>query len=157
MPVDKDEFRSALSHFASSVTVVTARGADQTPCGLTVSAFSSLSLEPPLILICIEKRASIHEHLKEGSYFAVNILAEDQEIISRRFASKDPERFSGVGYSPSPAGAPFLDGALAHIECRVVSAYEGGDHTIFLGEVETAGTKEGKPLIYFRGGYSGLT
>ena len=156
MPVNKDEFRTALSHFGSSVTVVTAQGADGTPRGLTVSAFSSLSLEPPLILICIEEKASIHDTLKEGDYFAVNILAEDQEVISRRFASRDPDRFAGIGYSAGVTGAPLLEGALAHLECRRKEAYPGGDHTIFIGEVESIGTKEAKPLIYFRGGYARL-
>jgi len=156
MPVGKDEFRTALSHFGSSVTVVTTNDEHQKPRGLTVSAFSSLSLEPPLVLICIEKRASIYQHLKEGGYFAVNILAEDQEIISRRFASRDPDRFSGVGYSHGTSGTPLLDGALAHMECRITAAHEGGDHTIFIGEVEATSTKEGKPLLYFRGGYSRL-
>ena len=88
MPVSKDEFRRALGHFASGVTVITAKSSDGDMRGLTVSAFSSLSLDPPLVLICIEKRASLHDHLAEGDAFAVNILAEDQELISRRFASK---------------------------------------------------------------------
>jgi flavin reductase (DIM6/NTAB) family NADH-FMN oxidoreductase RutF len=156
MPVNKDEFRAALSHFGSGVTVVTAKAADGTPRGLTVSAFSSVSLEPPLILVCIEHRASLHDLLKQGEYFAVNILAEDQEVISRRFASRDPDRFSGVGYSSGTTGAPLLDAALAHLECHKTQAYDGGDHTIFLGEVESTTTKEGKPLIYFRGGYAAL-
>jgi flavin reductase (DIM6/NTAB) family NADH-FMN oxidoreductase RutF len=156
MPVNKDDFRAALSHFASGVTVVTAAASDGTPRGLTVSAFSSLSLEPPLILVCIEHRASLHDVLKDAEFFAVNILAEDQEVISRRFASRDPDRFSGVGYAIGATGAPLLDAALAHLECRKTQAYAGGDHTIFLGEVEGTATKEGKPLIYFRGGYAAL-
>lgn len=153
MAVTKDEFRQALGHFASSVTVVTSKCEDSQMRGITVSAFSSLSLEPPLIIICIDKRASLHEHLAEGRYFAVNILAEDQELISRRFASKEADRFEGVGFAEGLTGAPVLDGVLAAIECRVTQAYPGGDHTIFVGEVEATRVSEGKPLAYFRGGY----
>ena len=93
MPVSKDEFRSALGRFASGVTVVTTRSKDDKPSGITVSSFASVSLEPPLILVCIDKRASIHEILEEGHHFAVNVLAENQEVLSRRFASKDADRF----------------------------------------------------------------
>src|SRR3954451_7258752 len=99
MPVNKDEFRSALSRFASGVTVVTTRAEDRQPSGLTVSSFASLSLEPPLVLVCIDKRATIHNLLVEGRYFAVNVLAEGQEILSRRFASRVEDRFSGTGYT----------------------------------------------------------
>src|SRR5512144_744755 len=98
MPVTKDEFRSAMSRFASGVTVVTARNESGRPNGITVSAFSSLSLDPPLVLVCIDKRSSIHALLVEGRHFAVNMLAEEQEVISRRFASRDGDRFSGTGY-----------------------------------------------------------
>ena len=156
MPVSKEEFRAALGHFASSVTVITLKGEDGGVYGLTVSAFSSLSLNPPLVLICIEKNASLHPHLREGSYFGVNILAEDQEMISRRFASKEPDRFSGIGYVRAANASPLIDGALAHLECRITAAYPGGDHTIFVAEVESTGLKEGRPLTYFRGGYNRL-
>lgn len=156
MPVTKDEFRSAMSRFASGVTVVTMKDADSRAQGITVSAFTSLSLEPPLVLVCIDKRASLHNHLVEGAHFAVNILAEDQELISRRFASRDEDRFSGTGYREGITGAPLLEGALGHIECRVVHVYPGGDHSVIVGEVETANVTDGKPLVYFRGGYARL-
>jgi flavin reductase (DIM6/NTAB) family NADH-FMN oxidoreductase RutF len=115
-----------------------------------------LSLEPCLVLVCIDKRASVHEYLYEGKHFAVNILAEDQEHVSRRFASKEQDRFNGTGYSEGANGAPLLDGALAYIECRVVHTYPGGDHTIVVGEVESVRIAEHKPLAYYRGGYSQL-
>jgi len=156
MAVGQDEFRTALGHFASGVTVVTTAGDDGHLRGITVSAFSSLSLDPPLVLICVEKRASIYDHLKEGGFFAVNMLAEDQELISRRFATKDTDRFDGIGYITGATGCPILTGTLAFVECRIVNLYPGGDHTIFVGEVEAMGTTEGKPLAYFRGGYSKL-
>src|SRR5438876_9020129 len=137
MPVSKDDFRIALSRFVSGITVVTVLDRENRPVGITVSAFSSLSLEPPLVLACIDKRASVHAHLTEGSHFAVNILAQDQEHLSRRFASKDLDRFNGAGYREGVSGAPLLEGALAYIECRVVHIYPGGDHTIVVGEVES--------------------
>src|ERR1041384_6569836 len=119
MPISKDDFRAALGRFVSGVTVVTARGDDDRPVGMTVSAFASVSLEPPLILACIDKRASVHGRFSEGSYFAVNILSEDQEHLSRRFASKDQDRFNGTRYTESVTGPPLLEGALAYLECRV--------------------------------------
>ena len=154
MAVGKEEFRRALGHFASGVTVVTSSGEDNKPQGITVSAFTSVSLEPPLILVCIDKRASLHDQLAEGSHFAVNILGDDQELISRRFASKEKDRFEGTGFTYGVTGAPLLTGSIATVECRVVHAYPGGDHTIFVGEVEATEVNEGKPLAYFRGGYS---
>lgn len=156
MSVNKDEFRAALGRFVSGVTVVTTMGDDNRPVGMTVSAFASVSLEPPLILACIDKRASVHGRFAEGTYFAVNILAEDQEELSRRFASKDQDRFNGTRYTEGVTGPPLLDGALAYLECRVVHAYPGGDHTIIVGEVESTAVAESKPLAYFRGGYSQL-
>jgi Conserved protein/domain typically associated with flavoprotein oxygenases, DIM6/NTAB family len=153
MPISKDEFRSALGRFASGVTIVTTKTKEDKPIGITVSAFASVSLEPPLILVCIDKRASVHDILEEGHPFSVNILAEDQEILSRRFASKEPDRFAGIGYTEGEAGVPILNGALAAIECRVAHSYSGGDHTIIVGEVERIDVTDGKPLAYFRGGY----
>jgi len=157
MGVSKEEFRNALGRFASGVTVVTAKGPDGQPVGITVSAFSSVSLDPPLVLVCIDKRASLHEYMSEGVHFAVNILSEDQELTSRRFASKEEDRFNGTGYRESALGAPLIDGALAALECRVVHAFPGGDHTIVVGEVESTNVADGKPLAYFRGGYAQLS
>lgn len=156
MPVSKEEFRSAMGRFVSGVTVVTTLDRDNRPAGLTVSAFSSLSLEPPLILACIEQRASLHDYLSEGTHFAVNILAEDQEQLSRRFSSKDEDRFNGTGYKEGATGSPVLEGALAYIECRVLQTYPGGDHTIVVGEVEAVSVADHRPLAYYRGGYAQL-
>lgn len=156
MPVSKEEFRSALGRFVSGVTVITTLDKNNRPAGITVSAFSSLSLEPPLILACIEKRASVHAYLSEDTHFAVNILAEDQEHLSRRFSSKDLDRFDATGYKEGANGSPLLDGALAYIECRVLETYPGGDHTIVVGEVESVSVGDHRPLAYYRGGYSQL-
>ena len=156
MPVSKEDFRAALGRFVSGVTVITTLAKDNEPGGMTVSAFASVSLEPPLVLACIDKRASVHGRFAEGTYFAVNILAEDQEHLSRRFASKDQDRFDGTRYAEGVTGPPLLEGALAYLECRVVHAYPGGDHTIIVGEVESVRIAEHKPLAYYRGGYSQL-
>ncbi len=152
MPVDKAEFRHAMGHFASAVTVVTAKF-EKTKAGITVTAFSSLSLEPPLVLICIDKRARIHDKLQVGGNFAVNILAEDQDVRSREVASSKGDPFEEVGHHEGATGAPLLQGALCAVECNIVDALPGGDHTIFVGQVEAAHVSEGKPLLYFRGGY----
>jgi len=157
MPVTKDEFRKALSQFASGVTVVTAKCEDGQVRGITVSAFSSLSLEPPLVLICIDKDASLHDHLNEGGHFAVNVLAENQENISHRFASRIPDRFDGLACKEGIAGTPLIDGSLTSIECRILHAYPGGDHTIFVGEVVRATVTEGRPLVYCQGNYARLS
>ncbi|HSB08332.1 MAG TPA: flavin reductase family protein [Blastocatellia bacterium] len=156
MPVSKDEFRAALGRFASGVTVVTTIGEDNKPAGITVSAFASVSLDPPFVLACVDRRASVHDCLTEGKHFAVNILAEDQEHLSRLFASKDQDRFSRATYRAGVTGAPVLEGAAASLECRVVYAYPGGDHTIIVGEVESTSVADHKPLAYHRGGYTRL-
>ncbi len=124
--------------------------------GITVTAFSSLSLEPPLALVCIDKRAKIHDHFERDRYFAVNILRDDQEAVSRRFASSEPDQFREIGYTDGPFGAPLIQDAICAIECKVVDVLAGGDHTIFVGEVESSRVLEGKPLVYFRGGYAAL-
>jgi flavin reductase (DIM6/NTAB) family NADH-FMN oxidoreductase RutF len=145
-----------MSRFASGVTVVTCHVPGGEMRGITVSAFSSLSLDPPLVLVCIDKRASLHDDLKEGGFFAVNFLAEDQEPVSRRFASKDNDRFNGINCSKGQTQTPLIEGALGFVECRVVNVYAGGDHTIFVGEVEATCVRDGRPLLYFRGDYSNL-
>jgi 3-hydroxy-9,10-secoandrosta-1,3,5(10)-triene-9,17-dione monooxygenase reductase component len=156
MAITNEEFRAALGRFASGVSVVTGKTADEQLFGITVSAFTSVSLNPPLILICIDKRSTTHDHFAEGNHFAVNILGEDQELQSRRFASREADKFAGIGYAAGVTGAPLLDGALACLECRIVHAYEGGDHTIIVGEIEATRLHESKPLLYFRGGYAQL-
>jgi flavin reductase (DIM6/NTAB) family NADH-FMN oxidoreductase RutF len=156
MPISNEEFRGALSRFASSVTVVTSKDSQGQLHGITVSAFTSVSLNPPLILVCIDNRSSVLGHLAEGNYFAVNILGEDQELHSRRFASKELNRFEGIGYKEGVTGSPVLDNALAALECKVVNNYSGGDHTIVVGEIEATTLTDDKPLLYFRGGYAKL-
>lgn len=156
MSVSPEEFRRALGHFASGVTVVTTCDEQQRPRGITVSAFSSLSLDPPLVLVCIDNRAPIHDLLTAGRHYAVNILAEDQESVSRRFASKESERFEGLGYDAGTTGAPLLNGAMCTIECSIREVLPGGDHSIVVGQVQATHVTERKPLLYYRGGYNQL-
>ena len=156
MPLDPDAFRAVLGRFASGVTVVTTRDARGLDHGMTVSAFSSLSLAPPLVLVCIDQTASVYAVISEAPHFAVNILAAGQEALSRRFSGKDPNRFEGIGFTRGQTGVALLDDVLATIECRRVGQYDGGDHTVFVGEAEAASARSLSPLLYYRGGYAQL-
>lgn len=156
MTIDHDAFRAVLGRFPTGVTVVTAAGPGGQDQGMTVSAFCSLSLDPPFVLICIDHSASMYESLRGASHFVVNILCEDQEALARRFSGTDPNRFDGIGYGRGQTGLVVLDDVLGCIECRVTARYEGGDHDVFFGEVEFASASDGKPLLYYRGGYAQL-
>ena len=156
MAVDTDTFRSVMGRFATGVTVVTACDAEGRDHGMTVSAFSSVSLEPPLVLICVDHDATMHPVLRTAAYFGVNILSREQEAIARRFADRDADRFDGVGYARGQTGVALLERVLAHVECRVVDRHDAGDHTIIVGEVETAQAFADRPLLYYRGGYAEL-
>ena len=150
------EFRQLLGRFATGVTVLTAVDADGRPHGMTANSLSSISLEPPLILVAIEKIAVMHAVITVAPRFVVNILEEGQEALSRRFARKDDDRFDGVGYSVTADGIPLFEGTLAHIECERTALHDAGDHTIVVGRVTGGAVREGRPLAYFRGGYTGL-
>ena len=152
--VDPDLFRSVLGRFASAVTVVSARDAAGRDHGMTVSAFSSVSLTPPLVLACVDKTASIYKTLLAAEYIGVSILAENQESASRRFAEKDADRFDALEIQRGEHGVALLNDALAHLECRITQRYDGGDHTIFIASVEKAAAHDGRPLLYYRGGYT---
>lgn len=153
--IEPNEFRRLLGHFPSGVTVITASRADGSPCGLTVNAFSSVSLVPPLVLICVERDSDSHGCIERSGQYAVNILDQvEGERLSRRFA--DPaieDRFQGVAYRGGGAGYFRLDDALAWLECRVQQTIPCGDHSIFIGEVIDGGARGGQPLVYYRGGY----
>lgn len=157
MPIDPDTFRSVLGRFASGITVVTARDGDGRHYGMTVTAFCSVSLVPPLILVCIDLAASMHDALLRAPHFAVNILSADQEPLSRRFSGLDEHhRFDGLGYTIGVTGSALLEEALAHIECRRLAQHAAGDHTVIIGEVEAAVAHDARPLLYYRGGYAQL-
>jgi flavin reductase (DIM6/NTAB) family NADH-FMN oxidoreductase RutF len=157
MSVDQETFRTLLSRFLSGVTIVTTSDDDGRPHGMTVSSFCSVSLEPPLILVCIDRTASLHDLLIRAETFAVNILAGDQEVLSRRFADTGIEaRFDGVAWSQGSAG-PLIDGVHATLECKSVGHLPGGDHSIIIGQVlGGSAASRGSPLLYYRGGYGQL-
>ena len=150
------EFRQLLGRFATGVTVVTALDAKGRPHGMTANSLSSISLDPPLILVAIEKIAVLHPVIIATNHFVINILEAGQETLSRRFARKDDDRFDGIGYARTTEGVPVLDGVLAHIECERWALHDAGDHTIVIGRVTGGAVGEGRPLAYFRGGYTGL-
>lgn len=153
MAVSSDEFRSALSRFASGVTVVTTRDSRGRKHGITVSSFCSVSLEPPLILVCIENTAGSHYAFLESRTFAVNILTIDQAPLSEKFATLLENKFENVETTPGTLGVPLISGALGSIECKLTKTFDGGDHSIFVGEVEAVHLSDGFPLVYFRGNY----
>ncbi len=157
MAIDRPMFFRLMGSFASGVTVITSRGDDGVPTGFTASAFCSLSLDPPLCLVCIDLRSESLPAIESTRRFGVNILAEDQEEISRRFASKDLDRFAGLTYQDGPeTGAPIFDGVVAWVECRVRDMLPGGDHVIAVGEIQGGDTREGAPLLYYRAQYRRL-
>ena len=153
MALTPTEFRTALRSFAAGVTVVTTRDREGRPSGLTASAFTSVSLSPPLVLVCVDHAATAHPDLRARGWFAVNVLRREQEVLSRRFAASGGDKFQGVRYREGSSGLPLLEDTLATLECRVVETHEAGDHTIFVGLVEAATVAGGQPLIYFHGGY----
>ena len=156
MSLDPDAFRSLLGRFASGLSVVTTVDQTGRDVGMTVSAFASVSLEPPLVLICVARDASVFNELTAAHYVVVNILAAEQESLSRRFAGPVSHRFDGLGYSRAKTGAPILDDVLAWCECRVVQRHEAGDHLLLVAEVERGAVQDHKPLLYYRGGYAQL-
>ncbi|HEX4600093.1 MAG TPA: flavin reductase family protein [Gemmatimonadales bacterium] len=154
--VDPAQFRQLLGRFATGVTVVTTRDRAGRPIGMTASSVASVSLEPPLVLVSVSQQHDMHAALQVAHRFVVNVLAADQEALSRRFAAEHPDRFEGVGFSETEHGLPVLDGVLASIECEKQAETPGGDHTVFFGRV-TGGTVTNRPpLLYYRGGYAGL-
>lgn len=151
--VSTTDFKQALGHFASGVTVVTVHAEDGTPRGLTISAFSSLSLDPPLILVCVAHTSDSHELLAtEGARFGVNILAAGQEYVARAFATKGgAAKFDQIAWSENELGVPVIDQAHATLTCRVHQLSGGGDHTIVIGMVEGSTTSANEPLVHHRG------
>ncbi len=157
MPVTPDEFRNTLSRFASGVTVVSTRDAGGKLHGITVSAFCSVSLEPPMVLICIEKVTASHYAFEESGVFVVNILNGSQADTAEKFASPFMDKFGDVDFRPGIDGVPILKDALASLECRLTFSYHGGDHSIFVGQVENVTVNKGAPLIYFEGQYGTIS
>ena len=157
MALGPDEFRHVLGHFASGVTVITTWDVEGRPTGLTANAFTSVSLDPPLVLVCVDHKAQSYPAMQSSGRFAVNILAGGQEAISRRFAATGGDKFDGIAWGQGPAGLPLISGSLAFLECHTVHAYPGGDHTIFVGEVVAVRAQAAEPLLYYRGKYHRLS
>ncbi|MDQ4068374.1 MAG: flavin reductase family protein [Actinomycetota bacterium] len=151
--IDTARFRQVLGHFATGVTVVTTAGEEE-PAGLSVNSFTSVSLDPPLIAFCVASASRTWPLIRAKGAFCVNILAEDQEHLSRAFARRSPDKFRGVGWRPAESGAPVLSGALAWLDCSVEAEHGAGDHVIVVGRVREMGVAhEGGPLVFYRGGY----
>jgi 4-nitrophenol 2-monooxygenase / 4-nitrocatechol 4-monooxygenase, reductase component len=153
--LSSNEFRNVIAHFASGVTVITVIE-NGTAYGATANAVSSLTLEPPMVLICMNKSSQTGVAVAAQRAFAINILAANQAALAARFARKDPHKFDGVPVVTGPFGQPLLSEALAHLECRTVEEVTGGTHSVFIAEVESASARAGAPLAYFRGQFGRL-
>ena len=151
--IDKQQFRQACGRFATGVTVTTVLGNDGSPYGITVSSFTSVSMTPPLVLVCVDHRSHLIEHFEDGCSFGINVLCEHQQDMSQRFSRNGPDRFESVSWYPGSTGVPLLPGVLATFECRLVDRKVAGDHLILIGEVIQAAYNEGYPLAYFRSSY----
>jgi flavin reductase (DIM6/NTAB) family NADH-FMN oxidoreductase RutF len=156
MTIDAQELRRVMGHFATGVTVITTKDKNGDPNGLTANAFMSLSLNPPLILISVDKGATCYACFSPENGFTVNFLSEDQEEISRRFATRGIDKFAGLKWQEGTNGAAILDGVLGHVECKITQCYDGGDHTIILGEILNVNASGERPLLFYKGKYQKL-
>jgi len=154
--VDPAQFRQLLGRFATGVTILTTRDREGRPIGMTASSVASVSLRPPLVLVSVDKANDMHGALRTAQRFVLNVLAADQEALSRRFALDHPDRFEGISYRETKHGMPVLEGVLASIECEKQGEAPGGDHTVFFGLVTGGAVTDRSPLLYDRGGYAGL-
>jgi flavin reductase (DIM6/NTAB) family NADH-FMN oxidoreductase RutF len=155
-PVTSEEFRRACGRFATGVTIASVLDAQGAPHGLTVNSFASVSLDPPLVLICLGRDVSVIDHFRTANTFGINVLSEGQRHLSDRFARKGHDRFDGLEWRPGQTGVPLLTGVLAAMECRTIQQFTSGDHDIFVGEMLAARVADGEPLIYFASRYRGL-
>ncbi|MEO8480530.1 MAG: flavin reductase family protein [Gemmatimonadota bacterium] len=153
--MDPYRFRNLCGRFATGITIVTTFDAEDRPVGMTANSFASISLEPPLTSVAIDHAASAHSALLAARRWTINILEANQEALSRRFAAIEPDRFAGVGWQRGPDDSLRLDGVLAHLVCDRHETIETGDHTILIGRViDGDAADHGRPLLYFRGGYT---
>jgi flavin reductase (DIM6/NTAB) family NADH-FMN oxidoreductase RutF len=157
--IDTREFRNALGCFATGITVITALDESRAPVGLTANSFTSLSLDPPLVLFCIDRTIKSFQAIHANRHFVVNILREDQEHISRQFAKSGADKWYGVRFQSWDTGCPILEGCIANLECDVEQVFEGGDHIIVVGKVRRMkfdATSDCRPLLYYKGKYGGV-
>jgi 3-hydroxy-9,10-secoandrosta-1,3,5(10)-triene-9,17-dione monooxygenase reductase component len=150
--IDSQLYRQVMGQFLAGVTIITAANPSG-PVGMAVSAFSSLSMEPPLVLFCPQKRSATWALVEDAGHYAVNILGSGQEHISRQMSSKAEDKFAGIDWHTESTGSPVLDDALGWIDCRTEQVHDGGDHWIVVGRVLALGWREGEPLGYHRGAY----
>ncbi len=155
MTFDSQLQRKIMGQFATGVTVITLQDGDDT-WGMTANAVTSVSLDPPLVLVCVQRDNQTHPRLKQAGSFAMNILAADQQDLSDRYAYLGPKDCSGLELSRAVTGAPILPGTLGHVDCEVREIFAAGDHDIFLGEIVAGELAEGEPLLYYQGGYRQL-
>jgi len=155
--LSSSEFRKALGHFTTGVTVVTVEQEPGKIHGMTANSFTSVSLDPMLVLVCVDHRANMHPLLQKKKKFGVSVLKQNQQAVSEYFAKREhnaeTEQRLGIHFRRTPSGAPVIDGTLLQMSCKVIASHVAGDHTIFIGEVEDAELHEGEPLLYFRGEY----
>ena len=151
---DETHFRRVMGHFTTGVTLVTSRGPGDDPCGLTANAFSSVSLDPPLVLVCLDRTSETFGQLVEREAFAVSVLGAEDRALARRFSEGDRgSRFAGLEVRREVTGSPVVERALAWVDCRLRDVHRAGDHSIVVGEVVACGAREGRPLLFFRGAY----
>jgi 3-hydroxy-9,10-secoandrosta-1,3,5(10)-triene-9,17-dione monooxygenase reductase component len=153
--IDQARFREVLGNFATGVTVVTAMD-EGVPVGFTCQAFTSLSLDPPMVALAPGKSSTSWPRIARAGSFCVNILGAHQEALSRAFAVSGGNKFEGVGWRPGVSGAPVLDGVLAWVECSYVTSHDAGDHELVIGRVLDLGVNGGPPLLFFRGGFASI-
>ena len=154
--MDEATFKIALSRFASGVTIITSRDGEGAPVGFTASSFTSLSLDPPMVLFCLARDAACFDAFVGAPAFAVNILGHEQQELSNQFAQRGEDKFAGFAVRDGKNGSPLIEGSLASLECRTTQTVPGGDHLIFLGEVVDIQLAEGRPLLYYQGKYHTL-
>ena len=157
--IDTREFRNALGCFATGITVITALDESKAPVGLTANSFTSLSLDPPLVLFCVDRTIKSFQAMHSNRHFAVNILREDQEHLSRQFAKTGADKWNGVRFQSWDTGCPIIEGCIANLECDVESLFEGGDHVIIIGKVRRMrfdSSADCRPLLYYKGKYGAV-
>jgi 4-hydroxyphenylacetate 3-hydroxylase, reductase component len=156
MALEPQELRRVMGHFATGVTVITTKDKDGNPNGLTANAFMSLSLNPPLVVISVDKSATCYGCFERQNGFTVNFLSEDQEEISRRFATKGVDKFADLKWRSGTNGAAIIDGVLGYVECKITECHDGGDHSIVVGEIVDVSASGERPLLFFKGKYQRL-
>jgi 3-hydroxy-9,10-secoandrosta-1,3,5(10)-triene-9,17-dione monooxygenase reductase component len=153
--VTSDEYKNALSKFATGITIITVDAGGELH-GMTAAAFASVSLEPPLVLVCLEKSSRTQQLVRQTGKFAVNILSEEQDHISRKFSQRGPKPFDSLAYRTGSNGSPLIEGAIGFLECTVERVVGAGDHDVVIGLVDACETNEGNPLLYFNRDYRSL-